>query len=252
MPDDLTIHAADATELTLEVAGLGSRSYAFIIDWHIRTLFALVWLLMVWLVMARSGGFEFFARLFEDDGASRSSLVYVTFLPALAIYFLYHPLLEIAMQGRTPGKRMAGVRLLEADGQPPGMACLLIRNVFRLVDALPAFYAVGCVACLLTGRCVRIGDLAAGTLLVHEERPSPRALERARRVAANQKLTPADQELLLDLVDRWKTLDRDIRSRLAIRFLEKLGETVPPAAAGRHLNQALLAKLRQLAGESGP
>jgi uncharacterized RDD family membrane protein YckC len=251
MSNNLRIHAADATELTLELAGLGSRSYAFIIDWHIRSLFALVWLLMVWLVMARGGGFEFFAALFEDDGASRGYLAYVTFLPALAIYFLYHPVLEIAMQGRTPGKRMACVRLVEANGQPPGVASLLIRNVFRLVDALPAFYAVGCVACLLTGRSVRIGDLAAGTLLVHEERPSPRALERARRVAANLKLSPPDQEILLDLVDRWKTLDRDIRSRLAVRFLEKLGEGIPPAADNRRLNQALYAKLQQLAGESG-
>src|SRR5512134_93230 len=115
MTNDLRIHAADATELTLEVAGLGSRSYAFIIDWHIRSLFALVWLLVAWLVMARGGGLGFFSKLFEDGGGAHDYRVYVTFLPALAIYFLYHPVLEIAMQGRTPGKRMACVRLVEAN-----------------------------------------------------------------------------------------------------------------------------------------
>lgn len=249
MPNELRIHAADATELTMEFAGLGSRSYAFIIDWHIRFLFALVWLLLVWLVMARGGGFESFSGFFEDDAGLHGYQAYVTLLPALAIYFLYHPVLEIAMQGRTPGKRMAGVRLVDANGQTPGVAALLIRNVFRLVDGLPAFYAVGCVACLVTERSVRIGDLAAGTLLVHEEQLSVRALERARLVSGNQNLAPADQEILLDLVERWKTLDRTIRVRLAVRFLEKLGEQVPAAANNKRLNQVLYVKLQQLAGE---
>ena len=250
MSNELRIHAADATELTMEFAGLGSRSHAFIIDWHIRLLFALVWLLLIWLVMARGGGFEFFSDFFESDGGLYGYRAYFTFLPALAIYFLYHPVLEIAMQGRTPGKRMAGVRLVDANGQNPGIAALLIRNVFRLVDGLPAFYAIGCVACLVTAPGVRIGDLAAGTLLVHEEKLTARALERARRVAENQKLTPTDQEILLDLVDRWKTLDRTSRGRLAVRFLEKLGEQVPAAENSRRLNQMLYLKLQQLAGES--
>ena len=52
MSGELKIHTADATELTMEVAGLGSRSYAFIIDWHIRFLFAVVWLLLAWLLLS--------------------------------------------------------------------------------------------------------------------------------------------------------------------------------------------------------
>lgn len=252
MSNELKIHTADATELTMEFAGLGSRSYAFIIDWHIRFLFALVWLLLAWLVMAREGDLGLFAGFFEDDSDLHSYRVLITLLPALAIYFLYHPVLETVMQGRTPGKRMAGVRLVDAQGQTPGVAALLIRNIFRLVDGLPAFYAVGCVACMVTGRSVRIGDLAAGTLLVHEEKSSARTLERARRVAGNQKLTPADQEILLDLVDRWKALDQNVRARLAARFLEKLGEPLPDASNSRRLNQALYVKLQQLAGEAAP
>jgi len=252
MSNELKIHAADATELTMEFAGLGSRAYAFIIDWHIRFLFAFVWLLLAWLVMARGGGFGFFSDFFEDGSGLHSSRTLITLLPALAIYFLYHPILETAMQGRTPGKRMAGVRLIDVQGQTPGVAALLIRNVFRLVDGLPAFYVVGCVACMVTGRSVRIGDLAAGTLLVHEEKLSARALERAQRVAGNQKLTPADQEILLDLVDRWKALDQSIRTRLAARFLEKLGEQVPVAANSKRLNQELFVRLQQLAGEAAP
>lgn len=252
MSSELKIHTADATELTMEVAGLGSRSYAFIIDWHIRFLFAVVWLLLAWLLLSNDGSVDVLSALVEDENALQSSRVLITLLPALAIYFLYHPILETTMQGRTPGKRMAGVRLVDAMGQTPGVAALLIRNVFRLVDGLPAFYVVGCVACMVTGRSVRIGDLAAGTLMVHEETLSATALERAQRVADNQKLTPVDQEILLDLVDRWKALDQNIRTRLAQSFLEKLGEQVPVAVDNRTLSQALFLKLQRLAGDVAP
>jgi hypothetical protein len=71
-------------------------------------------------------------------------------------------------------------------------------------------------------------------------------------VAGNRKLTPSDQEILLDLVDRWKALDQNIRTRLAARFLEKLGEQVPVAANSKRLNQELLVRLQQLAGEAAP
>lgn len=252
MSSELKIHAADATELTLEVAGPGSRSYAFIIDWHIRFLFAFVWLLLAWLVVAGDEGVGLFSGFFEEESGLHGFRAFITFVPALAIYFLYHPVLEIVMQGRTPGKRMAGVRLVDAKGQVPGVAALLIRNIFRLVDGLPAFYAVGCVACIVTRRSLRIGDLAAGTLLVHEEKSSVRTLERARQVAGNRQLTPADQEILLDLVDRWKALDRNIRTRLATRFLEKLGEPLPAASNSKLMSQALYLKLQQLAGEAAP
>ena len=252
MSGELKIHTADATELTMEVAGLGSRSYAFIIDWHIRFLFAVVWLLLAWLLLSNDGSTDVLSALVEDESALQSSRVLIMLLPALAIYFLNHPILEATMQGRTPGKRMAGVRLVDTQGQTPGVAALLIRNVFRLVDGLPAFYVVGCVACMVTGRSVRIGDLAAGTLMVHEETLSATALERAQRVAGNQKLTPADQEILLDLVDRWKALEQNNRTRLAQRFLEKLGEQVPVAADNRTLSQVLFLKLQRLAGDAAP
>ena len=64
-------------------------------------------------------------------------------LPALAIYFLYHPVLELAMRGRTPGKRSAGIHVVTRDGSAPSAGALLVRNVFRLIDSLPVAYGVG-------------------------------------------------------------------------------------------------------------
>ena len=68
--------------------------------------------------------------------------------PAAAIYFLYHLVLEMAMHGRTPGKRMAGMHIVARDGSSPSIGALLTRNVFRLVDCFPLVYGVGLVATL--------------------------------------------------------------------------------------------------------
>ncbi|MDP9007127.1 MAG: RDD family protein [Pseudomonadota bacterium] len=94
MTDDrLTVHSVTGVDLTLSIAGPGTRSYAFVIDWHIRLLLASAWLLLAYYV------FHMTLNL-KTPGALLSVL------PAAIIYFLYHPILEVAMQGRTPGKRM--------------------------------------------------------------------------------------------------------------------------------------------------
>jgi len=143
----LKVPSADGMELDLDIAELGSRSYAFILDWHFRLLLSLAWLLGAWLLMTGAG--EQTVRTATVDTAGHW-LASVFFLPPLLIYAFYHPVLEIIMGGRTPGKRMAGVRLVSTSGQTPGVAAILIRNLFRLVDSLPVFYVVGCSTCLAT------------------------------------------------------------------------------------------------------
>jgi uncharacterized membrane protein SpoIIM required for sporulation len=75
------------------------------------------------------------------------------------------------MQGRTPGKRMTGLRLLTPEGQVPSVIALIIRNVFRIVDSMPVFYVVGLMFVMFNRRHQRLGDLAAGTVLAVERAP---------------------------------------------------------------------------------
>src|SRR6185437_14966824 len=124
--EQLRIAGLTGVDVGLEIAGPGSRSYAFIIDWQIRVLVALAWFAIV----------LFLVRI----EAVRVRLGYVGGLLALALYLLYHPVLEVLMQGRTPGMRRAGVRLVTRSGGTPGIGALLIRNAFRLLDMLPALY----------------------------------------------------------------------------------------------------------------
>lgn len=221
--DRAFLHVASATgvDVALPIAGTGSRSFAFLIDWHIRVLLALAWLLVGSLVFAGSpanlGGANPFASL-------------GVMLPTAAIYLLYHPVLEVAMRGRTPGKRMAGVRIVTRDGGTPSVGALLVRNVFRLIDGLPMLYLVGLVTSLISRENLRIGDMAAGTLLVHDGAASVAALDVLAGVARDTRHDPAAIDLAQELLRRWGELEPARREALAAPLLAKLGDTTAPAA----------------------
>ncbi len=158
---ELRIDTATGVAVHLPLAGPGARSFAFLLDWIIRSSTAAGWyLLAAWGMNGR-------VTLGIPDDAETLWYMLVA-LPASTIYFLYHIVLEVALRGRTPGKRMAGVRVLGADGRTASVGALLLRNVFRLVDAMPFAYVVGLAFVFGTRRHVRVGDLAAGTVLVYD------------------------------------------------------------------------------------
>ncbi len=143
--------------------------------------------------------------------------------PAAACYFLYHFVLEIAMHGRTPGKRMAGVRIITRGGGSPGVGALLTRNVFRLVDTLPLLYGVGLVAAFATRDHVRVGDMAAGTILVYERPDVALPEPSATRLAGDRTLNRSDAEIIAELLSRWPQLESAARQRLAAEILAQHG-----------------------------
>jgi uncharacterized RDD family membrane protein YckC len=200
---DLVVDSVTGVDLALPVAGAGARCYAFIIDWLIRAILFAAWYGVAALIY--NGRWSFAAPLNPDP----RWFVFVV-APAASLYFLYHIVLELALHGRTPGKRMAGVHIVARDGSPPRVGALLTRNVFRLVDSLPLFYGVGLVATLVTKDHIRIGDMAAGTLLAYER--TDVALPNA-----------ADAEIASDLLSRWSSLTVDARRHLAIEVLARYG-----------------------------
>ena len=207
--DQLQVASVTGIDLSLRIAGLGGRSYAFVVDWHIRVVGALAWYALAGLVLygdllpTPTGGWLFFFTLI---------------MPGLAIYLLYHPVLEVVMSGRTPGKRIAGLRIVTVDGQVPSIGPLLIRNVLRLLDSMPGLYAVGLAAVLATRQSVRIGDLAAGTLLVYEDADSPLT---GFDDGAAQRLGFERAELTRELLRRWRDLEPPARRLLAGRLLDE-------------------------------
>ncbi|MGH8582672.1 MAG: RDD family protein, partial [Gammaproteobacteria bacterium] len=221
----------------LPVAGLGARSYAFVIDWHIR-----IALLLAWFLFVIALGLDI-ASGWSEVWAGVPDLGLLVLAPPLALYFLYHPVLEVLYRGSTPGKRLAGVRIVASDGQDASTGALVIRNVFRLVDSLPGFYLVGIITVLMTRQQLRIGDLAAGTLLVYESGLSSLAFAALGEAQSDLKSWEA-RETALALLERWGSLDKTTRRSLATALLRKRG-IEHAGATDRKLRAALTAITRQ-------
>ncbi len=214
--DRLRIPTVTGIDVELRIAGPGGRSLAFLIDWHLRVLLALGWIVAAALL----------SRQPASPLSSGGTVGYFAVgAPAALLYSLYHPVLEIAMRGRTPGKRIAGIRIVRADGGMPSAIQLLVRNLFRLIDSLPFLYAVGLAATMLTKQAVRIGDIAAGTLLVYDPDGDP-ALDDTRLLQGVERLGLERASLAVELVARWPELSPDARAVLARRLLARLGK--PP------------------------
>lgn len=237
------LHSITGVDVELRIAGPGSRSYAFIIDWHIRVIFALAWFFAGSLLF---GGLS----LLSSEIARPEGWYWVVILPSVGAYLLYHPILEIAMHGRTPGKRMAGVRIVSRTGDVPGAGALLVRNVFRLFDSLPFAYVIGLITVVFTNQHVRVGDMAAGTLLVHDRRESDASfggLAGAAQVdGATSGLSPQAADLAQELLDRWSALDAKTSATLARNLIARIDpaagdlSTEPPFALRDRLRALLL------------
>ncbi|NNM62341.1 MAG: RDD family protein [Steroidobacteraceae bacterium] len=202
----------------LAVAGPGSRSYAFMLDWHIRLLAALVWMLVAVLAL-------------KPTWDLRSDSTLFVLVPALAIYFLYHPVVEILLRGQTPGKRMAGVRVVALDGAEPRLRAILIRNALRPVDSLPLFYALGLVTCIITAQRVRIGDLLAGTRLIEA---APQSADGGGDI----------RDLVDRILERWNRLDPRERDEIGRTLLARLEGTGANPAGARLDDEELRRRLR--------
>lgn len=234
----LIIDSVTGIDVSLPIAGPGVRSFAFIIDWHIRTVLALGWYVTAGLLY--NGRWSLSPPLTND-----ARWFAIVVLPSLAIYFLYQAVVELAMRGRTPGKRSAGIRVVTRQGGPPGIGPLLVRNVFRLIDSLPAFYGVGLALVVFTRDNVRCGDMAAGTLLVYERSGADALLPEAAAARVGT-LDAAGAEIVADLLQRWPALMPEARVRLARQLLQRYLGPAADLSDGAELQWR--ARLERLAG----
>jgi len=232
---DLVVDSVTGVDVALPVAGPGARSFAFIIDWHIRTILAVAWYIIAALIYNRS--WHFTAPL----SPNAHWFIYVVAPPAV-IYFLYHPAWEIATRGQSPGKRVAGVQTVGRNGGAPSVGSVLTRNVFRLIDSFPFAYAVGLVTCMLTRNSVRIGDLAAGTLLVYSHTDAALVRYRGEGLSSRQ-LDTNTAEVVTELLYRWDSLDKAARRRIARSI-------IPESEADD--DSTLRSRLEQMAGGDLP
>lgn len=243
--NSLNSEIAYGVDLDLPIAGLGGRAYAFLIDWHIRLLLSCAWLALCFFVIFPI----IYSTVVSFDQLDDVPLAFgILAFPSLAIYFLYHPFLEIITGGSSPGKRMAGIRIVNSQGLRPDVSALVVRNIFRLIDSLPGFYVVGMVATIVSGQKLRIGDMAAQTILIYEDKVGSADLQRAVQLRRTHSGDMSDDqlEILNELLSRWKQLKRDVRCRHAEKLLDKIGVSIAHESRERERDVLLHDKLKSL------
>lgn len=164
--DELNIETPEQVELAYGVAGIGSRFVAILLDSLILTGFYIVAGLA--LVLIFSGAAHFAGKAgAELDTAGKWILAIFIFLNFLLVWG-YFALFEAFWQGQTPGKRVMKLRVIKDSGRQITLFESLARNLLRFVDYLPGFYLTGVITMLCNKRNKRLGDFAAGTIVVHE------------------------------------------------------------------------------------
>lgn len=189
------IETPEGIRLHLLPAGMAPRAIAWLLDLVLR-------LVVLWLFGM--------ALLFMGSAGSGLHMIVM-----FALMWLYPVLFELFWRGQTPGKKLLGLRVVHADGTPVGWVASATRNLLRTFDMLPFGYAVGVITSLLDGRSRRLGDMAAGSLVVHVP-PPPRAhSEIAATPVDPPPLQRGEREALIEFGERHSQLSPERQLELS-------------------------------------
>jgi uncharacterized RDD family membrane protein YckC len=217
----LSIDTPEQINLEYELAGPGSRFMALFVDLMIQVLCAIA----VVIVMGIAGiAFHPFRR---GGTWMLALMVILTF----AVQWGYFAIFEILWKGQTPGKRQAGIRVINETGRAVSVYEAVARNLLRVVDALPGPYAVGAIVMFFSPQSKRIGDYVAGTVVVHDRGNEEEAIffnTRADDAAEDinyATLTTDDLQVMETFLQRRLELPPEVRrktaEKLAKHFREK-------------------------------
>jgi uncharacterized RDD family membrane protein YckC len=168
----LTIETPEGVEFSYDLASPATRALAWMVD------------AAAILGLSRGTGkvCEWLGAVNQDWANAISVILY------FAISVGYGIALEWRWHGQTLGKRVVGLRVVDAHGLRLQLSQVILRNLLRLVDILPAIYLVGGLACFCSRNCQRLGDLAAGTIVARLRTPQAPDLEEVAPAKYNSLL----------------------------------------------------------------
>ena len=213
--------------LELPIAGIGSRFLALSVDTLLQTM------LYVGTTLA---------LVYELPEIGRRSLPFLTQLGAAAailigfcIYWGYFAFFEIVWSGRTPGKRIAAIRVIKESGRPMNAYEAIGRNIMRAIDFLPALYGLGVVVMMLNRNSRRLGDYLAGTVVIHDRKQPATLPAWNGRVARDGLAQPlanvtVDELVLIEtFLQRRSDLEPLVREEMADQIAARIsGKTGQP------------------------
>lgn len=185
---DLVVTTPERVSFSYTTAGLGTRFLAQVVD------------LLVLAIVAAAGGWVLLELALMLPGSDLPVILLIFF--AFTLIWGYFVALEAIWSGQTPGKRLLRLRVVGLRGEPITFSQAAVRNVLRPVDFLPLYYGVGVIAIFASARSQRLGDMAAGTLVVRERQAiglrrllamvaDAERLEQARAASARPAGAPA-------------------------------------------------------------
>jgi uncharacterized RDD family membrane protein YckC len=166
MPRELIIRTPENVEIAHSLAGIGSRFIAALID-HV---FQLVLILAAFFAVTYGfQGSEGWQRILDETINITGWALAVMITTIFLIFWGYFIVFEVLWNGQTPGKRAVQIRVVKDNGQPVDFFSSAVRNVIRILDFQPGVtYAVGVVSMFFSPSYKRVGDYAAGTVVVKE------------------------------------------------------------------------------------
>ncbi len=232
--DRVTIATPEGVDLDIVLAGLGSRFLAAMIDAILQAI------LVTAAAFAVTGG----GLVSDGSGPALGVAVF-----SLVVFFAtwgYDVAFETLGSGKTPGKRATGIKVVRDTGHPIGFKASAIRNMMRVVDFLPSGYLVGVVSILLSGRNQRLGDLAAGTLVIREAKAPKMPVFEAPPEAPGElvhwdvsRVTTEEAGTVKRFLERRESLVPEARSRLAQDLATRLRAKVAGVPEGLTYEQFL-------------
>lgn len=226
------------------MSGIGSRFLAIAFDTLLQALAAVILVVIGFLVgTAVVESTKPIESAFEaQSGWTIAAIIFGVFL----IVWGYFMFFETIWNGQTPGKKLVGIRVVREGGQPVDFVCAAARNLMRYLDFMPGMYTVGLISIFVSPRYKRLGDYAAGTIVVKERRPQ---LVEIRRPAATEEkpvraslfelhsisgLSPEDLAAVRRFVERRADLplnvQEEVAEKIAAPIMARLA-IVPPADA---------------------
>lgn len=208
---DINLTTPEHVSLNFKLAGLGSRGTAYIID----TLIIGVIYGSFTYAMVKLSTTDLFLESFQDMSG------YVTALIILILFLLwwgYFVLFEYFASGRTPGKMLAGIKVIQDNGQSLTFLSSMIRNLFRIVDFLPFLFLVGILLIFFHPRYKRVGDIAGGTLVIYKRKA--RTKKKKALPLQKEPELPETKKIVLDQwsIQKFTTREWDLLKTYILRL----------------------------------
>lgn len=232
MDRTLEIRTPESVAFSYELAGLGSRFLALIVDQAIQIVVIVAIFAGILLAASRVAGRPVKQVISQQTAESIAIgiIVAIVFL----VLFGYFIAFEALWNGQTPGKKLLGLRVVRDGGYPIDFGASLIRNLIRVGEQLVFYYLISAISALISPENKRIGDIAAGTIVVRDARLfQPRNLERSEEpaYAPTAYLDGEERALIKRFLERRDALTSQRRGELASQIAARLRSRMPPELA---------------------